>query len=163
MSLFHPPPVCGGGLHFCNQRYIFMNILWRGTRTLLYHCTVPTFLCSLNIVNHWDMFKGKQWGPALIIKWLGPKVTSLRSRKPLLVLFVWGPPNLSAYGINFSRNQLLLLGLRESEQGPSEKLRQEPLALEGWAAGLFAEGVAARGYASHQSNWLEGLGRDWSM
>lgn len=89
-------------------------------------------------------------------------MTSLRSRKPLLVLFVWGPPNLSAYGINFSRKQLLLLGLRESEQGPSEKLRQELLALEGWAAGLFAEGVAARGCASHQRNWLEGLGRDWS-
>lgn len=89
-------------------------------------------------------------------------MTSLRSRKPFLVLFVWGPPNLSAYGINFARKQLLLLGLRESKQGPSEKLRQEPPALEGWAAGLFAEGVAARGCASHQSNWLQDLGRDWA-
>ena len=117
MSSFHLPPVCGG-VSVSAIKDIFLRIsfeeapgLWFIT-VLLFGClfSVPVCLHSLKIVNSWDMFKGKQWGQALIIKWLGPKMTSLMSRKPFLVLFVWGPPNVSAYGSNFAENSYSFCG-----------------------------------------------------
>ena len=45
------------------QRYIIMCISWGRTRTLPYHWTTvwQTFLCSLEIMDYWDPFKGKRW------------------------------------------------------------------------------------------------------
>ena len=41
-------------------------------------------------------------GRAQITKWLRPKIASLMSRNPCLVLFLWGPPTLSAYTYKMS-------------------------------------------------------------
>ena len=70
----HPLSVLhlGGGLSSCRtQRYFIMYIPWGGTRALLYHCllfdclfSVPAFLCSLEILGYWDLFKGKHCGQA---------------------------------------------------------------------------------------------------
>ena len=113
---FHPPPVWGVSVSAIKDICLWISFeevlgLWFIT-VLLFGClfSIPSCLCSLKIVNCQDTFKGKQWGQALIIKLFGPKMTSLMSRKPFLVLFVWGPPNLSAYSSNFAESSYSFCG-----------------------------------------------------
>ena len=51
--------------------------------------SVPAFLCSFNVINY------KTCSRASIAAGLDHKMAFLMSRKPFLVLFLWGCPNLS--------------------------------------------------------------------
>ena len=56
-------------------------------------------------------------GQAKITKWLRPKMASLMSRKPCLVLFLWGSPTLSAY-----MSWFISVGLRSHEKSQQRLL-----------------------------------------
>ena len=56
-----------------SQRHTIMHVPWGGIRTWLFHCSVvclpflsSCLLCSLEIINFWDLFKGKHCGQAEI-------------------------------------------------------------------------------------------------
>ena len=66
--------------------------------------------CSLKVINY--LFKGKHCGQAWITKCLRPKMASLMSRKPCLVLYLQRPLALSACmstlsGINIGKSPFL--------------------------------------------------------
>ena len=64
---------------------------WPGNSCLFFHS-----FSSLKIILRFVLLQGWAPCPGTDIKWLQPKMASFMSRKPCLILFLQGPPTLSA-------------------------------------------------------------------